>query len=214
LLQPEDESGLYRCRNNQEWEHDGEIPPEGMLYVESEERAFIPPHPPDDHHAEPQAVGGRNKKRWYLEYSIRQNLKRRLRVTRHLGCLAIQHTQAKPIGADGECRDDPHDHAGDEHEYCRHHILDEDIEEEHPPGKPPIVAYNNLEQLGHLLPDRRGGDGSSQERGGEDQGQNQDVRFYGPVEHSPEIQFFPVYLSECPNFQNYECPVEIGASSE
>src|SRR3990172_2916371 len=144
-LQPEDEGRLDRCRNNEEREHDGEVPPEGMLYVKSEEGAFLPPHPPDDRHAEPQAVGGRNKKRRYLEYSIRQNLKGRLRETGHLDRLTVQHTQAKSIGADGECRDDPHDHAGEDHEYRRHHILDEDIEEEHPPGKPPIVADNSLE---------------------------------------------------------------------
>jgi hypothetical protein len=117
-----------------------------------------------------------------------KNLQRRLRVTRHLGCVAVQHTQAESIGADGEFRDDSHDHAGDDHKYCRRHILNKDIEEEHPPGKPPVVAYNNLEHIDHLPPDRQGCDGSGEERGGEDQGQNQDVRFYGPVEHPIEIQ--------------------------
>jgi len=52
LLQRKNEGGLDPRRDNQEWEHDGEISPEGMLYVESEKHAFLAPYSPDDRHSE------------------------------------------------------------------------------------------------------------------------------------------------------------------
>ena len=69
-MQPENERCLNRCRKNEEREHDGEVPPKGMPYMESEEGTFLPPHPPHNRHAEPQAVGGRDQKRWLLEYTV------------------------------------------------------------------------------------------------------------------------------------------------
>ena len=44
----------------------------------------------------------------------------------HLCGLAVYHVQDKPIGPDGECRDDPYEYAGDEQNYCRHHIVEKD----------------------------------------------------------------------------------------
>ena len=58
LLQPEDKRRLNPCRDDQKREHDDEVSPKGMRYIGSEERAFLAPHPLDDRHAEPQAVGG------------------------------------------------------------------------------------------------------------------------------------------------------------
>ena len=44
----------------------------------------------------------------------------------------------------------------------------EDVEEECPTGKPPVVVGDKLKCLGGLIPDRSGGKGSREERGGED----------------------------------------------
>jgi hypothetical protein len=55
-----------------------------------------------------------------------------------------------------------------------------------------------------LLPDRRGCDGSGKERCGEDQVQNQKVRFYGPVEHPPEIQLTILFY-----LRPYHSPIRI-----
>ena len=51
-LQPDDERRLNPRRDDQEREHDGEIPPEGMLYG-FEEGVSPPPNSTDDHLAEP-----------------------------------------------------------------------------------------------------------------------------------------------------------------
>lgn len=57
-----------------------------MLYVEPKERALLIPNPPDDHHAEPEAVGGRDKKKGReFEYPVEQLDNRCLHITRHLG---------------------------------------------------------------------------------------------------------------------------------
>ena len=40
-MHPADEGRLDPRRDNQEREHDGELPPEGILYMEPEERAFL-----------------------------------------------------------------------------------------------------------------------------------------------------------------------------
>jgi len=55
--------------------------------MESEERAFLATHPPDNRHAEPQAAGGRDKKRWHFENPVGQHLQTRLRGTRNLRLL-------------------------------------------------------------------------------------------------------------------------------
>jgi hypothetical protein len=45
-----------------------------MLYVESEERTFLATYSLDDRHAEPQAVGSRDKKRRDLDYPAMRTL--------------------------------------------------------------------------------------------------------------------------------------------
>ena len=40
-------------RHDQEREHDSEVTPKSVLYVEPEEGAFLPPHSPNDGHTEP-----------------------------------------------------------------------------------------------------------------------------------------------------------------
>jgi hypothetical protein len=52
-------------------------------------------------------------------------------------------------------------------------------EEEFSTFKTPIVVGDNLERIGHLVSGRRGGEHPREERGGEDQGQYQKVRFEG-----------------------------------
>ena len=59
-----DNHRLNPRRDDEQGKHDDEVPPECMLYTESQEGAFLAPHPPDDRHAEPQAVGYREKQRW------------------------------------------------------------------------------------------------------------------------------------------------------
>ena len=123
-----------------------------------------------------------------------QHLQRHLRITHHLGCLAVHHAENKPIRPDGECRDDPYDNAGDEQKYRRHRIVEEGREEEFPTGKPPIVVDDILEQFGHLLSGRREGEHSRQKSGDENQGQNKKVRFEGPAGRRERDQL----LSEIP----------------
>jgi len=100
------ERRLNPRRNDQEREHDGEVPPEGMLYMESKERAFLAPHSTNDRHAEPQAVRGCDKKGRELEYTMWQYLQYRLRISHYPGCLTVHHTQDKPVGAHRKYRDD------------------------------------------------------------------------------------------------------------
>jgi hypothetical protein len=52
------------------------------------------------------------------------------RITHHLGCLTVHHTQEKPIGPDGGCRDYPYDYARNEQINCRTYIVEEECEEE------------------------------------------------------------------------------------
>jgi len=70
VLSHHDERRLYHRRDDQEREHNGEVLPRGMPYMESKERAFRASHPPVDHHTEPKAVGGCDKKRWDLKYPV------------------------------------------------------------------------------------------------------------------------------------------------
>jgi len=48
-----DNHRLNPRRDDQERKHDGDVPPEGVLYLGFEEGIVPPPHPPDGHHAEP-----------------------------------------------------------------------------------------------------------------------------------------------------------------
>jgi len=82
-----------------------------------------------------------------------QHLQSYLRITRPLRCLTIQHAQEKSVGAYGQYRDDSDEHTRDEDQNRRHHIVDEDIEEECPPGKSPIAINDELKCIGGLIPD-------------------------------------------------------------
>ena len=61
LPQIQYERRLNRRRDDQKREHDGEIPPEGMLYVESEECAFLATYSPGDRHPLPATVKGEGR---------------------------------------------------------------------------------------------------------------------------------------------------------
>ena len=112
--------------------------------MNSEKGAFLATHPPDDRYAKPQAVRGRDKKRRDLEDPVGQDLQRSLRITRHLGSMAVKHAQEKSVGTHGQYRDDPDEHTQDEDQNRRQHIVEEDGEEEHPSGKPPVAVGDKL----------------------------------------------------------------------
>jgi|GEM_PF-4188137 len=154
LLHPQDQRRLNRRRDDQEREHDCEVPPKGMLHLASNRIALLSADSSEDIDPKPQAVVSRNDERRDLQDSVGQHFQRRLRITHHLGCLTVHDTQEKPVGPDGECRDDPYDDAGDEQKYSRHNIVEEDREKEFPTFKAPIIVGNNSERFDHLLSGR------------------------------------------------------------
>jgi len=66
----EDERRLYRCRNDQKREYDGEVLPRGVTHMEPEWEFSLSLHPADHHRTEPQTVGGCDKKCRDLEYTV------------------------------------------------------------------------------------------------------------------------------------------------
>jgi hypothetical protein len=61
LLQSEYERRLNPRRDDQERKHDSEVSPEGMLYMESEECAFLATYSPGDRHPLPATGKGEGR---------------------------------------------------------------------------------------------------------------------------------------------------------